>query len=157
MFEMAALIQSPTKCEVHSIIRFLNAKGECPVEIHKQIVAVCGNVMNWQNVTKWWHEFSEGRTDVHDEQRSRRPSLISDDLLQDIEGEIRANRHVTIRQLHHIIPEVSKTTIHEAVTEKLGYRKLCPRWVPKMLTDDHQNKTGGFRAEVSHALRTGKI
>jgi hypothetical protein len=22
---------------------------------------------------------------------------------------------------HHIIPEVSKTTIHEAVTEKLGY------------------------------------
>jgi hypothetical protein len=40
-----------------------------------------------------------------------------------------------IRELHHIISEVSKTTIHEAVTEKLGYRKLCVRWVPKMLTD----------------------
>jgi hypothetical protein len=60
--------------------------------------------------------------------------LISDDLLQEIEGEIRANRRVTIRQLHHIIPEVSKTTIHEAVTEKLGYRKLCARWVPKIFT-----------------------
>ena len=23
--------------------------------------------MNWQNVTKWCREFSEGRTDVHDE------------------------------------------------------------------------------------------
>jgi len=42
--------------------------------------------------------------------------------------------------LHHIIPEVSKTTIHEAVTEKLGYRKLCARWVPKILTDDHKTK-----------------
>ena len=38
--------------------------------------------MNLQNVTKWCREFSEGRTDVHDEQRSGRPSLISDDLLQ---------------------------------------------------------------------------
>jgi transposase len=80
--------------------------------------------MNRQNVTKWCREFSAGRTDVHDEQRSGRPSSISDDLLQEIEEEIRANRRVTIRELHHIFPEVSKTTIHKVVTEKLGYRKL---------------------------------
>jgi len=79
---MAAPIQSPPKCEVRSVIRFLKAKCECPVEIHKQIVTVYGNVMNWQNVTKWCREFSEGRTDVHFEQRSGRASLISDDLLQ---------------------------------------------------------------------------
>jgi len=47
VFEMAALIQSPAKCKVHSDIRFLNAKGECPAEIHKH-----GSVMNWQNVTQ---------------------------------------------------------------------------------------------------------
>ena len=81
MFEMAAPIQSPAKREVRSVIRFLNAKSERPAEIHKQIVAVYGNVMNRQNVTKWCREFSEERTDVHDKQRSGRPSLISDDLL----------------------------------------------------------------------------
>jgi hypothetical protein len=140
---MAAPIQSPSKCEVRSIIEFLNANSERPAEIHKQTVAVNGNVMNPQNVTKSCREFSEGRTDVHDEQRSSRPSLISDDFLQEIEGEIRANRRVTIRELHHIIPEVSKTTIHEAVTEKSGYRKLCSRWVLKMLTDDHKAKRLG--------------
>jgi len=43
MFEMAALIQNPAKCEVHSVTQFFNAKGERPVEIHKQIVAVYGN------------------------------------------------------------------------------------------------------------------
>ena len=59
MFEMAAPIQSPTKCEVRSVIRFLKAKGEITAEIHKQIVAVCGNVMNRQTVTKWCSEFSE--------------------------------------------------------------------------------------------------
>ena len=91
MFEKAAPIQSPAKCEVHSVIRFLNAKGEHPAEIHQQIVVVYGNVMNRQNVTKWCREFSEGRTDVHDKQRSGRPSLISDNLLQEIEGDIRTN------------------------------------------------------------------
>jgi hypothetical protein len=38
---------------------------------------------------------------------------------------------------------VSKTTSHEAVTEKLGQRKLCARLVPKMLTDDHETKRMG--------------
>jgi len=60
VFEMPAPIQSPAKCEVRSVIKFLNAKGERPAEIHKQIVAVYGNVTNRQNVTKWCREFSEG-------------------------------------------------------------------------------------------------
>jgi hypothetical protein len=77
MFEMAAPIQSPAKCEVSSVVRFLNTKIECPAEIHEKIVGVYGDVMNWKIVTTWCHEFSEGRTDVHDEQRSGRPSLIS--------------------------------------------------------------------------------
>ena len=45
VFEMAAPIQSPAKCEVRSVIGFLNAKGERPTEIHEQIVAVYGNPM----------------------------------------------------------------------------------------------------------------
>ena len=64
VFEMAAPIQSPAKCEVRSVIRFLKAKGERPAEIHKQIVAVYGNVMNRQNVTKWCREFSEGSSTI---------------------------------------------------------------------------------------------
>ena len=87
----------PPFARVRSVIQFLNAKCESPAEIHKQIVAVFGNVMNLQNMTKWCRQFSEGRTDVHDEQSSGRPSLISEELLQKIEGEIQANRRMTIR------------------------------------------------------------
>jgi len=58
VFEMAAPIQRSAKCEMHSVIQFLNAKGERPAEIHKQIVAVYGIVMNRQNVMKWCHEFA---------------------------------------------------------------------------------------------------
>ena len=66
--------------------------------------------------------------------------MISDELLQEIEGEICANRRVMRRELHHTISEVSKTTIHEAVTEKLGRRKFCAHLVPKMVTGDHKTK-----------------
>ena len=86
MFEMTAPIQSPAKYEVRSVIRFLNAKGERREEIHKQIVAVYGNVMNGQNVMKWCRELSEGRTDVHDEQRSGRPSLISENFFRKLKA-----------------------------------------------------------------------
>jgi hypothetical protein len=58
--------------------------------------------------------------------------------------------------LHHIIPEVSKTAIHEAVTEKLGYRKLWASWVPKMLTDDHQTKRMGSALKfLTHYAQEG--
>jgi transposase len=89
--------------------------------------------MNRENVMKWCREFSERRTDVHDEQRRGKPSLISDDLLQETEGEIRANRRVTVRELRHIIPEVSKTTIHGA---GLAFWTCVPlfRWTPEDAT-----------------------
>jgi intein-encoded DNA endonuclease-like protein len=91
------------------VAQFLSAKGECPVEIHKQIVTVSGDVMNQQNVMKWCREFSEGKTDVYNEQRSSRPSFINNNLLQKTEGGIRANQCGMIRELHHTIPEMSKT------------------------------------------------
>jgi hypothetical protein len=131
MFEMAAPIQSPAKCEVRSVIQFINAKLEHPADIHKQIFAVYGDVMNRQNVTKWGREFSERRTGVHEEKRSGRPSLISDKLFQEIEGEIRANRPGTIRELHHVIPEVSVTTIHKAVTENYDTGNCVQPGCPK--------------------------
>jgi len=116
---MAAPIQSPAKCEVRSVMRFLNAKGGGPAEIHKEIFAVYGNFMNRQNVTKWCRELSEGRTDVHNEQRSGRSSLISEDLLRESEGEIRADRRVTIRELQHIIPAGKKFDDGEEVQEEV--------------------------------------
>ena len=62
---MATPIQSLAKCEVRSVMRFLKAKCERPAEIHKHIVAVYGNVINRQNVTKKetsrWEKFRRRR------------------------------------------------------------------------------------------------
>ena len=63
---------------------------------------------------------------------------------------------MTISDLHHIIPEVSKTTIHEALTENLGYRKLCACWMPKMLTDYHKTeRMGSVLKFLKHYVQVG--
>ena len=54
VFEMAATIQSLAKCEVCSVIRLFNAKGERPAEIHKfrnshPAISTC--FFTWRNIS----------------------------------------------------------------------------------------------------------
>ncbi|KAF8766643.1 Bromodomain-containing protein 8 [Argiope bruennichi] len=37
-------------------------------------------------------------------------------------------------------PKISKTLLYEIVAARLGYRKFCARWVPKILTDHHKSQ-----------------
>lgn len=46
--------ENPTKCEVYGMIRFLNEKKCCLIEIHRQIMEVYGNdSTNEACVRKW--------------------------------------------------------------------------------------------------------
>jgi hypothetical protein len=78
-----------------------------------------------------------GRSDVHDEIRSGRPSVVTDEIIQKTEY-IHADKRLTINELHQQCPEVSRTVLHEIFTKRLGHWKLCTRWVSKMLKDDHK-------------------
>ena len=118
-----------TQEEVQSVIQFLWAKGRTPIEIHREIQAVYGsNVMTMQHVQKWCREFSGCRVSVTDEQRSGRPST-SADLVPAIEENVRANRQVLLKELEEQF-NLSHGTIWDIVHERLGYRKVCSRWVP---------------------------
>lgn len=138
---MAARIESPADCEVRSVIRFLSAKGLKAIDIHREICAVYGqNIMSDGMVRKWIRAFKDGRTNVHDEERSGRPSVISEDLVQKVDQTVRESRRFTITSLSDGFPQVSRSVLYEIVTKRLDYRKVCSRWVPKMLTEVHKTK-----------------
>ncbi|KAG8293280.1 hypothetical protein J6590_020884 [Homalodisca vitripennis] len=44
----------------------------------------------------------------------------------------------TITELSNQVPEISRSALDSIVTDKLGYKTLCARLVPKMLSDDHK-------------------
>ena len=138
---MEALIPAPADCEVRSVIKFLNAQNIAPIEIHRQLCRVYGpNVMSKQMVRRWCRQFSAGRQSVHDEKRSGRPSIITDSLVELVRERIMENRRVTITELGSHVPQISRSLLHEIVTEHLLFRKLCARWVPKQLTPEHKTK-----------------
>lgn len=141
-------LASPARCELRAVIRFLSAKNTTPIDIHRQLCEVYGpQCMDVKNVRKWVREFKDGRTDVHDEQRSGRPS-VSAETIAKVEQAMLDDRRVTVRELCERIPEVSKSTIDKILTEHLHYRKVCARWVPKMLTEDHKRQ----RVEAARAF-----
>ncbi|KAG5315601.1 SETMR methyltransferase, partial [Pseudoatta argentina] len=94
--------------------------------------------MNRTSVFKWCREFKNGRTSVHDDQRSGRPSILTDDIVEKIENALRDDRRLTMDELSAMFPQISRSLLHETITETLGYRKLSARWVPKQLTDQHK-------------------
>ncbi|UYV64642.1 hypothetical protein LAZ67_3001448 [Cordylochernes scorpioides] len=106
-------LSSPAKCELRSFTRFLNAKNNSP----------CVDI---KNVWKWFREFNEGRINVHDEQRSGRPSL----------PESTVNRRITLEEIEDGLNEdCSHFSVHKIVSETFGYRKVSARWVDKWLKE----------------------
>jgi transposase len=94
--------------EVRSVIRFLSAQNIRAIDIHRQFTAVNGEgVMNESSVRNWCRMFNEGRTNVHDEERSGRPSLITEDLKIQIDVQIRQDRRSTLDELHEKFPQMS--------------------------------------------------
>jgi len=50
---------------------------------------------------------------------------------------------------------LSHGTIWDIVHERLGYRKVCSRWIPRQLTED--NKKTRMGASLTHLLRFNYI
>lgn len=141
---MSAAIENPAKCEVRAVIRFLLAKNLSAADIHRELCAVYGpNIISEGVVRQWVRLFKSGRTNIHDDERSGRPSVASDDLVTKIDERVRESRRFTISELSEQFPQISRTVLYEVVTKQLGYHKFCARWIPKVLTEIHKSKRMG--------------
>ncbi|GFO18394.1 histone-lysine N-methyltransferase SETMAR [Plakobranchus ocellatus] len=60
---------------------------------------------------------------------------------------IKVDRRVKLKE-NSLKLDIPKTNVYEIVHDKLGYRKVSARWVPKMLSDEHKRR----RIESSQIL-----
>jgi hypothetical protein len=96
-------IKKPASCEIQSVIKFLNAKNVRPAEIYRQFCEVYGqNAMSDGMVKSWCRIFSEGRKNIHDDDRNGRPSLVTADLLDQVNEKIRESIKFIMSELSHI-------------------------------------------------------
>jgi histone-lysine N-methyltransferase SETMAR len=141
---MDTTIAASASCEVHAEIHFLHGEGQSVDEIHCQLCRVYGgNVMSDSCVREWCRKFRDGHTDVHDEGVQGRHSIVTDKIVQKVGQCVLGKRRFTILELSEEFPQTSRTTLYRIVTDRLGYHKFCPRWVPKQLTDFHKTQRIG--------------
>jgi hypothetical protein len=141
---MFKTIEQPADCEVRSVIRFLNSRNVKLTDIHCQICEVYGeNAVSDGMVRKWVRQFNEGQENVHVEARSGQLSVVNYDLMRAVDSKVHEDRRFTtsLPSLH--FPQISRTILYEIVSDRLNYRKLCSRWVPKILSEEHKTKRAG--------------
>jgi hypothetical protein len=110
-----------------------------PADIHRQLCEVYGeHAISDSMIRRWVRHFNEVRENVYYDPRSGRPSVVNKDLMRAMEEKIQENRRFTISSVSPHFPQISPSLLDEIVSEKLRFRKLCSRWVPKVLTDEHK-------------------
>jgi hypothetical protein len=80
--------------------------------------------------------FKDGQTNVHDEERSGQPSVVSNDLVQTIDQTIYENQRCTISQLLCEFPFTVDCCLQNY--HKLRCHQFYARWVPKILAGAHK-------------------
>ncbi|GFN76157.1 histone-lysine N-methyltransferase SETMAR [Plakobranchus ocellatus] len=138
---MAPPIAVRSKLEITAVVHFLFAKGtKCSV-IYREIVENYSEpAMSMTQVYQWCSWFKDGRTSLQDEPRSGRPNTANNDWNTARADElIKVDRRVKLKEISLKL-DISKTNFYEIVHDKLGYRKISARWVPKMLSDEHKRQ-----------------
>jgi len=66
------------------------------------------------------------------------------------------DRRFTISDLSLHFPQISRTLLCDNVSSHVGYRKVCARWVPKTLTEEHKKTAYCMCFDISNALSQGR-
>ena len=143
---MAAFLEARQK--QRALIEFLVAEGETPLRIHNRLKNVYkDNTIDYSNVKRWVQRFKKstedheevGKVSIADKPCSGRPSTsVNPDNKTYADELIRTDRRITVEELASKL-DVSIGSAHSIVAS-LGYSKVCARWVPRQLTEDHKTE-----------------
>ncbi len=109
---------------VRAVIKFLNAKNVPTAESYRRICTVYGkqNIMSLRHVCKWVQWFKEGRSEVHDDERTGRLSdMLTDDAIAAVCALLEEDRRWIISDLHR---EIAVRFLIDCVTPPPNYSYL---------------------------------
>jgi transposase len=91
-------------------------------------------------VYRWYARFQDGREDVNDNARSGRPSTArTDENVESVRHLLTEDRCTTLQMIADRF-NIGKETVRRIVTEDLGKRNICTRFVPHALTAEQKQE-----------------
>ena len=120
------------------VIEFLYAEKISRNDFHRRLLNLYGDqTADVSTVRPWVARFSIGDSDVKDKPGSGRPcTALTPHNEERLDQLIRANRRITSRELCREL-NIGFTAL-ETMVSTLEYRKVCTRWVPRMLTQENK-------------------
>ncbi|EZA49234.1 hypothetical protein X777_12493 [Ooceraea biroi] len=113
-------------------IKFCVKLGKSATETMEMLKKAYGSdSMSKTQIFRWHKTFKDGRESVEDEPRSGRPEENVNAVLSVLNRDHRMNVRMIAEEVG-----ISKTIVHEIITEKLHMRKICAKLVPKNLGAD---------------------
>ena len=94
--------------------------------------------MNRASVFEWHKRFKEGRESARDDERYGRSKEVRiPELIGKIKNFMDKYRHVSIETISAQF-DVSVGTVHSIIREELKMRKICVKFVPRVLLEDQK-------------------
>lgn len=56
-----------------------------PLDVYREVIVAYGSAMSCIKMAKWCKSFKKGPTNVYDEERSGRPSIVTNEFVQKVE------------------------------------------------------------------------
>ena len=89
-------------------------------------------------IHKWFHRFSDGRKSVKDDLRSGQKVTVSTDKrIAAIEEYVMKDKRITVRQVGENF-DIGYGTAQDILTNVLGMRRVCARWVLRLLVPEQK-------------------
>jgi len=129
------------KIEYHTVIKFFLKEGILfgvkPKEIHSKFINVYGDSSpSFSTIKKWAAEFKHGHTSLEDDPRKGHPkSATPPEIIEQVHDMVLDDRRMKAREISETIGS-SKERVGYILHEELDMKKLCARWVPRLLTAD---------------------
>jgi len=124
----------------HTIIKFLTKEGCKSLEICLRLKRQYGDkTLSNVSVYKWSSAFKKGREMVENKPHERRPrTSITGENSDRVNALIWENRRITACKLSGIL-NISDDSMKIIIKQRLQYSKVCTRWIPCLLMDEHQS------------------
>lgn len=122
--------------EYRTIIKFLTAQNKNSHEVYDELFNTYGNQCpSYSTVFRWHREFQRGRKSIEDDKHTGRPTdSVTAENMERVRNFLNEHRKVSITTISTNL-SLSRTAIFAILHDHLHYRKLCARWVPRILTD----------------------
>jgi histone-lysine N-methyltransferase SETMAR len=127
------------KTDNSAVIKFFVKEGLKPNEIHSKFINVYGDSSPLFSIfKKWAAEFKRGRTSLEDDPCEGCPkSATSSEIIEQVHDMVLDDWWMKPLEIAETIG-ISKERVGYILHEELDMKKLCARWVPRLLTADQK-------------------